>query len=280
MLKFFRKQKDSHQALRDLFVDFELPSFPEAVMRVLQMLRDPEIPVAKIGEQLQIDPGMHIRVLRTVSSAAFGLRRRVTNVNHAVSLMGRGRLEALVLTIAIPDALPTVNSGLFDYDQFWLYSARRASLARLLARQRHPATEVEAFTAALLQDMAVPILASRKGKNYIEVYDQWRSGTTQPLHHLEQQAFGYAHPLVGTIMAEEWDLPAHLIRSIGEHHIWPDNEDGEAAVRLAALLRDNQEADDADELIAACEQRYGIAPDKTRHLIDVAFEDAASYFQT
>ena len=68
---------------------------------MLAMLRDPESSMTDIAEQLQVDPGMHVKVLKTVNAAAFGLITRVTNLQHAAKLLGRSRLEAIILSHAV-----------------------------------------------------------------------------------------------------------------------------------------------------------------------------------
>ena len=79
--------------LDDLFQNVTIPSFPAAIVSVLRKLRDPDVPVDHIAEAVMHDPGTVVRVLKTVNSAAFGSRRPIDNVAHAVSYMGRGKLE-------------------------------------------------------------------------------------------------------------------------------------------------------------------------------------------
>lgn len=278
MLKFFRKHdKDPTQGIRDLFANYELPSFPTAVLQVLSMLRDPEVPLSKIGERLYMDPGMSVRVLRTANSAAFGLRRRVTHVNHAISLLGRSRLEAMILTIAVKDSLPGVESSLFDMKRFWHVAAQRACLARILARRLHPATEDESFTASLLQDMAIPVLAAQKQAAYCTLYNQWRENADTPLHLLEKDAFGYDHAYVGAIIAEEWELPEYLVSAISGHHKGEGDATTDAAVRLVSFLRDGEEDDGREKMVACCEVEYGLQPETVHQLIEGAFRDASEY---
>ena len=63
-LDFFkRKQKDPKQELKALLGDFELHSFPAGVMNVLGMLRDPDSAIKDIADNIQMDPGMNIKIL-------------------------------------------------------------------------------------------------------------------------------------------------------------------------------------------------------------------------
>ncbi len=238
MFKFL-KRKDTRpgEELRSMLGKVKLPSFNITVMNVLQMLRDPDSSMHDIGNQVQVDPGMNVKVLRTVNSAAYGLASKIGNIHHAVSMLGRSRLESIILSVAVRDTLPDVNSMYINEARFWAVAETRASLARALAGHLHPVTKAEAFTAALLQDMAVPVIISVKKEAYLSVLEKWRVDRESKLHVLEQEAFGYDHALIGGLMAEEWGLPQYLIDALNGHHEESDNSKVEPAVRLVSCLR-------------------------------------------
>ena len=64
-----------------------------------------------VAYQLEGDPGLNVKVLKTVNSAAFGLSTRVSNLHHAVTLLGRSRLETIVLPQAVNNILPSVDKS-------------------------------------------------------------------------------------------------------------------------------------------------------------------------
>ncbi|HFC46807.1 MAG TPA: HDOD domain-containing protein, partial [Dissulfuribacter thermophilus] len=81
MFKFFqRRKKDPKKALKELLNGFELPSFTQTVMNALKKLRDPDVSLSEVAKEIEKDPGMHVMVLKCVNSAAFGLRKKVSNV--------------------------------------------------------------------------------------------------------------------------------------------------------------------------------------------------------
>jgi HD-like signal output (HDOD) protein len=280
MLNILKKRaKNNGQELRDLLSGYQLPSFSSAVINVLGMLRDPESAMNDIAKQLEIDPGMHVKVLTTVNSAAFGLTTKVANIPHAASLLGRSRLESLVLSFAVKDTLPPAAVESFDTGQFWLSAARRARLAQNLAAQLHPTTQSESFSAGFLQDIAVQVLMATKKENYCTIYDQWRNSPEESLDILEKEAFGFDHPTVGALMIEEWDLPDYLATMISGHHQEDKTSEVEPAVRLVAHIRDNNEMDGTDRLIESCREEFGLEPDTTKGMIDKAFEEAEQLAQ-
>ena len=275
MLNIFRRhKKEPKSELSKLLGGYELPSFQAAVMNVLTMLRDPDFSMTEVAKQLEGDPGLHVKVLKAVNSAAFGLSTRVSNLHHAVTLLGRSRLETIVLSQVVNSVLPTVEVPFFDMREFWLSAARRASIARALAHHLHPATQIESFTAGLLQDMALPVLITIKPKEYCVIFDRWNTEKNSSLNVIERETFGYDHSIVGALMAEEWGFPGHLIQAISGYH----NRDGDVkidpAVRLVSSLRIDDEAEATDMIMKSCIEEFGMGQDMILEMISKAFKDA------
>ena len=85
----------------------EVPALPDVAFQVLNQLEDPDARTNEISRLITRDAGLSGSILKTVNSAAFGLARSVDTVGHGLAMMGRGRLESLVLGLAVRDALPT-----------------------------------------------------------------------------------------------------------------------------------------------------------------------------
>jgi hypothetical protein len=74
----------------------------------------------------------------------------------------------------------------------------------------------DAFAAALLQDMAIPILAKGAPALYARLLEaRDRNGTR--LSALEHEAFGWTHAEAAKRMAQHWSLPEELAVVIGSH---------------------------------------------------------------
>lgn len=264
-----RKKVDPRAALKAAIGEADLPTFPAVVLQVLSEIRDAEGTVGRVGDLVAMDPGLSVRVLRMVNSAAAGAGRRVSNVRHAVAMAGMGQVEALVLAVGVKAALPAPRQVGFDGDRFWRTAARRAEVARALSARLHPARAVESFTVALLQDMALPILAARRGKRYGRVLEAWHEGEGN-LDALERAEFGWDHGEVGTWMCARWDLPEALAEAIGGHH----DQTGEAAapaVQLVGHLRETASDPGTDELVADATERFGLPPDDALAALNEGF---------
>ena len=99
----------------------------------------------------------------------------------------------------------------------------------------------EAFSAALLQDMAVPLLAKEVTDLYQKLLET-RAQSHVRLSILERQVLHWTHADAGAMVARQWNLPEEFAALI-ENHLdaqrWIADrrrEPGKMAVALSALL--------------------------------------------
>lgn len=267
----WKLNKDPLADLRELIEDFELPSFSAVAVSTLTLLRE-EGDMAQIAERIMADPGLSVRMLRTVNSAAFGMRQSVSNLQHAVSLLGRSRVESLVLSAAISDALPPPTA--IDGRAFWHTSAKRACLAKGIATQVDPTHSVESFTAGLLQDMAVPVLVAKHPDRYPALFAEATANPIRTLEELERDAFGYDHAQVGAAMASSWALPETLVTAIGAHHV--DGQGAPRAVEAVARVRHGAADEELLALRGHCRDVLAISDLALGNIIQSATEECSS----
>lgn len=258
-----RMMGDTPTKLADAIGDAPLPTFPKVANQALDKLRDPNASLRAVGALLERDPHMSVSLLKTVNSAAFGLRRPCSTIGHAATLLGRTQLEGLVLAVAVKSTSPDRAHGV-NHSRFWKTATRRAAIARAIAAVVSPRMGSEAFTAGLLQDLAVPLIAQRK-KGYNEVLEAWHGGEGD-LDDLERERFGWDHAQVGGLMAEKWTFPKALLNAIRGHH----SPDADAPSGIVGLLHET--ANDLDKLIELANSRYGIPHDKV--VLAIATGDA------
>ena len=277
MLKLFSKKKvDPAEELKNLLGDYGLPSFSPVIMSALEKVRDEESSNREIAEIATRDPGLSVKLLGIVNSAAFAIRNPVHNVDHAISLLGRGQLESILISVAVRDSLPNSAAPGYEVHRFWTTSARRASTAAALADRIDPATRSESFTASLLGDMAIPLLLHRKPQEYGPILEQHHHGG-EKLEQLENQEFGWDHARVATWMCAEWKFPERLASAIGSHH--GTHDEGLAplpAVQLAAHLREFEEGEGIDEIVERAYDAYCLPKDESAELIRKSFEESAA----
>jgi len=275
-----KKRRDPQTVLKELLNDYELPSFPSSVMRVLELLREPDSSLKDIARLIEADPGMHVKVLRTVNSAAYGLSRKIGNIQHAISLLGKNRLESIILPIAVKNAIPRDELYCLKQQDFWRISAQRACLARAIAGILHPVKQAECFTAGLLQDMAIPVLIHVKAQKYCTTLQMWNDDRHTRLEELEKNVFGLDHQTVGALMAERWQFPDYLLRAILYHHSGDDKKEVPEAVTAVSQIRyqlDAQGPDETEHMLCVLRESLEIGQAHSEKILERARAEAEEF---
>ena len=272
---FARTKKSApEQLLGKMLAGTEPPTFPQPTLRILQKVRDPQVELDQIVESLQWDPTLVVRVLRTVNTAAYGPANPIENVHHAVSYMGRAQLEQIVLALAVRKALPSRPAVGFDVRRYWVGASRRAALARHISKRLHPVNSSECFTAGLLQDMGIPVLAHARPAEYGPVLTEWHAGGSS-LEELERSVFGWTHAEAGGLLSRTWELPAALAESIFHHHR-EGATDAQLlpALRMVSVLGETESNHGAEAFVEIGTADYGLESDWLLQILSDAEEQA------
>jgi HD-like signal output (HDOD) protein len=275
MFSFFKNKVDPKAKLKKVLKGYQLPSFPAVVMQILQKIRSPYSSAPDIAESLSLDPQLSVKLLGIANSAAFSPIKKVENLTQAIALVGMSQLESLVLGVGVAKGMPKKGCEWHDPKQFWLTSARRAILADEIAMILCPAKESECFTAAFLQDMALPFLATHRSEDYNPIFKKWHEEGGD-LAQLEREVLGWDHAEIATLICSEWGLPENIALAIKNHHVQTDDDGYETLgpVELVAILRENESNSGVDEMIAEAKDTYHISEEKMESIITPSFEKA------
>jgi len=233
--------------LKKILAGGHLPALPQSAIRLLELSRDPENGPAEFATPIESDPGLTGQVLRFVNSSYFGFSREISSVKLAITLVGVRTIKNFALWSAVFSLMPNPKCGPFDLKNLWQDSLRRALFARTVSKLLGLKEIEESFSAALLQDMAVPLLAREVPELYVKLLEARKDGRMR-LSHLEQKVFGWTHGEVAGIMARQWNLPEVFALMVENHQaidrwVCGDEADaGKLAVALSALLPSTTDA--------------------------------------
>jgi len=254
-----------------------LPALPETVASVRNAMESPETTTGDVAKIILRDPGLAAKVLSIANSAAYGFSHHVDSVELAVTLLGLRETYNVVLSSAVIDYFN--KSGHFDYKFFWRRSMFCATAAKIIARFCGRKSLNGIFTAGLLHDIGRVVYAEVLPDRYMEI-DQ--SLPDDVLIAKEQEIFGVAHPEVGYILADSWDLPTEITEPIRFHHAHEEAQkfkDLVAMVALAALMTDaygKVTRENVREFASECKELLGILELSEKQFIAILGETATA----
>jgi HD-like signal output (HDOD) protein len=221
----------------------QLPAMPQSAVRVLEISNDPNCGPAEFAIPIESDPGLTVQVLKFVNSSYFGFPNEISNVKQAITLVGVRTIKNFALWSAVFSLIPNPRCGPFDIRRLWQDSLRRGIFARTMGKVLGLSQAEEPFAAALLQDMAVPLLAKEVPETYNKLFGaRAESNARVRLSTLESHVFGWTHAEAAGMMARQWSLPEAFAVLI-EDHLDIDQcstvsgaDPGKLAVSMSALL--------------------------------------------
>lgn len=227
--------------LKDVLRNAQLPALPQSAIRLLELSQDPDNGPAEFATPIEADPGLTGQVLKFVNSSYFGFSREINSVKLAITLVGIRTIKNFALWSAVFSLMPNPRCGPFDLKSLWQDSLRRALFARNFGKLLGMKDAEECFAAALLQDMAIPLLAKEIPQRYLKLF-QDRSDGQERLSDLEQAAFGWTHADAAAFICRSWSLPEEFAKLIETHCNLDElmaaegKFPGKLAVALSALL--------------------------------------------
>ncbi|MEB3287046.1 MAG: HDOD domain-containing protein [Vampirovibrionales bacterium] len=228
----------------------DIPSLPEVVNRMIQLLGEPNVPASKIAELISYDPGLTSKVLRMVNSAAYGFQRQISSIQHGIMILGFNTVRGLVLSASIFKLFEGQNNpagigqNRLDHYRFWRHCLGTAMAARLVANNLKGSDPRfndldDAFSAGMLHDIGKIVLDVYFSKSYSDVLGEAKK--QQLLTHgqgfieLESRLMGVTHTQIGSYLASKWRLPLGISEVIACHHEPQNAQHSQPLVYLIAL---------------------------------------------
>jgi len=271
--------------LQEVLANTQLPALPTSATQLLELSQNPTNGPAEYARPIEADAGLMVQVLRFVNSSYFGFSREIGSIQQALTLVGVRTIKNFALWSAVFSLIPNPKFGSFDLRGLWQDSLRRAVFARSLGRELRLTNAEELFAAALLQDMAIPLLLKALPEQYEGLIA--RQGKERiRLSSLERELFGWDHAQAAAALCRNWRLPEEFAVLIERHPALDELLDGPtpridaACVALASLLpscRDEQ-WDEEEEFTDGLDRASSNRPlDLARLLLEVdkSFEEFA-----
>ncbi len=195
-----------------------LPSLPELYMEIENILRREDFELKEVASVIEKDMAMTASILKLVNSAFFGIPRKVSTMQEAVSYLGVVLIKSLVLNHSL---FSTGLQGLHpDFiRRLWRHSNETVRHALCLARGCFREQEVvdEITLAASVHDIGMLIIANSLPEEFATIQRQSLAGNV-PAHSVEQDVLQTTHAAIGAYLAHLWSFPPAVVELILHHH--------------------------------------------------------------
>ena len=192
-----------------------LPSSPEGLMRIRNMLLDYNISAKTLATAISLELSLSARLMRLANSPFYAFGKSVTSIPMAINVVGTRALYDIVLMELTASAFSKQIRNSPYAKKIWEHSLAVAVIAREISKLLMLAGTEESFAGGLLHDI---------GKMALLAYDADLFGSIQgaddegEMLMREKRTYGYNHTEVGSMIALRWRLPDIIGYTILHHH--------------------------------------------------------------
>jgi putative nucleotidyltransferase with HDIG domain len=224
----------------------DLPTLPNIVLKVNNLLKDQNSSIKELGKTIETDQAMVTKILRLVNSTFYGFRSKIRNIPHAIIILGFNNVRNALVSVSIIKSF-SEKKGFegFEMKDFWKHSIAVAVISKYLSEETKLDAPDDCFVAGLLHDVGKVVLS----QYFTELFGLvWKSIQEDGLsfYEAEKELLPANHVQIGAYLAKKWKFPASLIESMTYHHDirkTVSNLDQLVIVHTANIIMNNYEAD-------------------------------------
>ncbi len=222
----------------------ELPSFPDVVIRLRQVLEDEKSTTAQIVQLLTAEPVLAARLIQMANSAALrGAASEMTDLSMVVNRLGRNMVQNSAMAYAVKQMRETqkLEPAQPYLEALWNDSTHLAALCYVLTKKLTKLNPEQALLVGLLHGIGkLYILAQAEEHpklfedpdNLSNILDSWHAG-------------------IGSAILEAWQFPKEVSGSVANYQVVEREHDGPTdltdilivAHLISAFLRQESDAE-------------------------------------
>ncbi len=195
----------------------DIPTLSLVVVKVMELVNNPKTSATQIAEVLKRDQVLTAKVLRLVNSSFYNLSTEVTDVGRALGFLGFNTISVLVLGTSVFSAFELAATPYFNVQEFWRHSLASAIAAELIAKKIRLPRPEDCFTCGLLHDVG-KIALFQVSKEDLKAVVEKANAENKSFLTAETELGLPGHTLLGERLAERWQLPVVIRKTIRYHH--------------------------------------------------------------
>ena len=191
---------------------------PRHIHQAIRQVTTQNGSILDISRIIESDAILTVRVLRSINSAAYGLPRKIANINEAVALMGFRQLCELCsdITVLTPQQEEEIRHG-FNRIALWQHSLGTAVAAKLIVEQLTGRSDPTMYIAGLLSNIGRVILDTFFQEQF-QAALKLAFDENLSLRHAERRVFGVSSETVAYWAACGWELSEPLADTLNDHY--------------------------------------------------------------
>ncbi len=194
----------------------EMPSLPQIIIKVQQATMKDDTSVQELATLILDDLSLTGKVLKLANSAYYRRSEHyVSTVTQAIIMLGFGEIQKMVTAISVYEffSLMTKKNCFRD---IWKHSICVGLCSHRIAVAMELESAESYLVGGLLHDIGKFVMGQYFSEEYEKVIEKVRS-TGLKYEDVEKEIFGCNHHEIGVLIANHWNLPMEVCKTIDDH---------------------------------------------------------------
>lgn len=191
----------------------DLPVLDNTFNEMSRAADNPGSTSSEISKIVERDQVVTAKVLRLINSAFYGIPRKITKLEQAITLLGISAVKNLILAGSVFQAL----GNLVDLRGLWGHAFAVATGAKIIGQKINYREIEDLFICGLLHDIGKlaeyllepEAVQAARDKSISENLFYWQA---------EKELFATGHERIGQMLLMRWKLPAKYCKVVAFHH--------------------------------------------------------------
>lgn len=145
-----------------------IPTLPTVACQVIEITADPNSSADDLAKVVTPDISLTTKLLKMANSPFFGAIRRVTSLQHAITVLGFKEVRNLIISAVIFESfMKAEKMGNYDIGKFWKHSFVCGLAAKVIAADLKKASN-EFFVAGLIHDIGKLVIYITSPHDFFE----------------------------------------------------------------------------------------------------------------
>jgi len=207
------------EILKILKAKGDLPPLPEILLKLQNLINDPDSELEEIARLIETEPVLSGRLIKLANSVLYGGgREKAEDLSSTVMRLGVKMILDLSYTLQLTNMFNCFKS--FDQYKFWMHSMAVACLTQTLSKKVDLPQEEreESYVCGLMHDLGIAVFEYLIPDEYF-AFVKSIGPEEVSLETLEQEKFGIAHPELGArFIRHYWPISPVVVTAVENHH--------------------------------------------------------------
>lgn len=198
-----------YSAINDLLKHHHLPA--NIVVRIIQLLMSDDTDFKKISIELEQNAVLAAKVFNVINSGYYYLPHKITDINHAISLLGLEKLREILLCVLFYEHTKSFSKvSEEEKKRFFLFSFVSALLTQRLAQIKGIPIHGLLYSQMLLRHIGYLFFCELESEATTQLLKN-DNETLQTFLDAQVKKIGFTHIALSKYILEKWHLPQSFV---------------------------------------------------------------------